>query len=66
MSRGSIGRIIFAVVAGYAANAILVVAMEQLFSWLVPSVGTAPTLHYYVADVLPNAFATSSQDTCVA
>lgn len=50
-SRNSIGRIIFAVVAGYLANAILVLATEELLSWLGPGAG-APPLGYVVIDLL--------------
>jgi hypothetical protein len=50
MSQRQTGRIILAVVAGYAANAILVVATEQL---LLPLIRDGrPPLYYFVADLI--------------
>jgi hypothetical protein len=47
MSRGTIGRIILAVLAGYITNGILVVATEQVLSSR-----ATPTLHYFVVDLI--------------
>jgi hypothetical protein len=52
MSRGHIGRIVLAVVAGYIADAILVLATEQLLSLLVPGADVAPPLYYFVIDLI--------------
>jgi hypothetical protein len=52
MSRGSIGRVILAVLGGYIANAILVAATEQLLSLLIPGVGATPPFYYFVFDVI--------------
>jgi hypothetical protein len=52
MSRGSIGRILLAVAAGYLANSILVAATEQLLSLLLPGVGATPPLRYFVLDLI--------------
>jgi peptidoglycan/LPS O-acetylase OafA/YrhL len=46
MLRASIGRFIIAVLAGYAANAVLVAATEQLLPRLIPSPD------YFVADLI--------------
>jgi hypothetical protein len=52
MSTGNIGRITLAIVVGYVADAILIVATEYLFSRLVPGVEAAPPLYYLVIDLI--------------
>lgn len=46
MARRNIGRILLAIVVGYLTDAILVVASEQLLSWL------APPIYYFVLDLI--------------
>jgi hypothetical protein len=61
---GQTGRIILAVVAGYAANAILVVATEQL---LLPLIRDGrPPLYYFVADLISQCFYTVAGGYCAA
>ena len=55
---------ILAVVAGYAANAILVVATEQL---LLPLIRDGrPPLYYFVADLISQCFYTVAGGYCAA
>jgi Zn-dependent protease len=58
MSSGSGGRIILAILAGYIANAVLIVATEQLFSLLVPGFDAGPPLYYFVVDLISQCFYT--------
>jgi hypothetical protein len=52
MSRGSVGSIILAVIAGYIANGVLVLATEQLLSLRAPGMDTAHPLYYFVVDLI--------------
>lgn len=52
MSRGSVARIILAVVAGYIANGILVVATEHLLSFRAPGADATHPLYYFVVDLI--------------
>jgi hypothetical protein len=52
MPRGSIGRIVLAILLGYVANAILVAATEYLFTRLVPGADAAPPLYYFIIDLI--------------
>jgi hypothetical protein len=52
MSSGSVGRIILAVVVGYIADGILVVATEQLLSLRAPGVEATQPLYYLVVDLI--------------
>jgi hypothetical protein len=64
MSQRQTGRIILPVVAGYAANAILVVATEQL---LLPLIRDGrPPLYYFVADLISQCFYTGAGGYCAA
>ncbi len=47
-----IARTALAVVAGYTANAVLVYASEQLFSFLIPGVNASLPLYYFVLDLI--------------
>jgi hypothetical protein len=58
MSRGSIGRILLAVAAGYLANSILVAVTEQLLSLLMPGVDATPPLRYFVLDLISQSLYT--------
>lgn len=52
MSRANIRRIILAVIAGYIADGILVVATEQFLVWLIPGADVTPPLYYFVIDLM--------------
>jgi peptidoglycan/LPS O-acetylase OafA/YrhL len=48
----TVGRTVFAIVAGYLVNGILVAVTEQFFSSIIPGANTAPPVDYFALDLM--------------